>query len=70
LAKKPVTLLDRLGNGDTWNVGSYCGLLMENFSATGITKDILVGNNTATLIKQTLMFDLPMVDREFVSHSK
>ena len=64
-AVKPITLLDRLGGGDTWNAGFYYGLLTEDFNATGITKGVLVGD-AATRIKQTLMFDLPIVDKEEV----
>jgi 2-dehydro-3-deoxygluconokinase len=62
---KPITLLDRLGGGDTWNAGFYYGLLTEDFNATGITKGVLVGD-AATRIKQTLMFDLPVIDKEEV----
>ena len=60
-AVKPITLWDRLGGGDTWNAGFYYGLLSENFSTAGIAKGVLVGD-AATRIKQTLMFDLPMID--------
>ena len=61
-AVKPVTLWDRLGGGDTWNAGFYYGLLTENFTPTGIEKGILVGD-AATRLKQTLLFDLPIIDR-------
>jgi 2-dehydro-3-deoxygluconokinase len=61
-AVKPVVLLDRLGGGDTWNGGFYYGLLTEGFHATGIEKGLLVGD-AATRIKQTLMFDLPIVTK-------
>ncbi|MDF1515181.1 MAG: sugar kinase [Anaerolineae bacterium] len=61
-AVKPITLWDRLGGGDTWNAGFYYGLLSEGFDANGIEKGLLVGD-AATRIKQTLMFDLPMVDK-------
>lgn len=61
-AVKPITLLDRLGGGDTWNGGFYYGLLTEGFNARGIEKGILVGD-AATRIKQTLMFDLPIVTK-------
>ena len=59
---RPMTLLDRLGGGDTWNAGFYYGLLTEDFSETGITKGVLVGD-AATRLKQTLMFDLPIVEK-------
>jgi len=61
-AVKPITLWDRLGGGDTWNAGFYYGLLTEDFSPTGLTKGILVGD-AATRLKQTLMFDLPLIDK-------
>jgi 2-dehydro-3-deoxygluconokinase len=64
-AVKPVTLLDRLGGGDTWNAGFYYGLLTENFGPTGIPKGVLVGDAT-TRIKQTLMFDLAIIDKDEV----
>ncbi len=59
---RPITLLDRLGGGDTWNAGFYYGLLSEAFSAEGITKGVLVGD-AATRLKQTMMFDLPVIDK-------
>jgi len=62
LAVKPITLLDRLGGGDTWNAGFYYGLLTEAFGPNGLEKGVLVGD-AATRLKQTLMFDLPMVDK-------
>ncbi|HMN61272.1 MAG TPA: hypothetical protein PJ988_12950, partial [Anaerolinea sp.] len=64
-AVKPIRLWDRLGGGDTWNAGFYYGLLSENFSATGVTKGVLVGD-AMTRLKQTLMFDLPIIDKEDV----
>jgi 2-dehydro-3-deoxygluconokinase len=61
-AVKPITLLDRLGGGDTWNAGFYYGLLSEGFNKDGQEKGVLVGD-AATRLKQTLMFDLPIVDK-------
>ena len=61
-AVKPIVLMDRLGGGDTWNGGFYYGLLTEGFNATGVEKGLLVGD-AATRIKQTQMFDLPIVSR-------
>jgi 2-dehydro-3-deoxygluconokinase len=61
-AVKTVTLLDRLGGGDTWNAGFYYGLLTEGCRAEGLAKGVLVGD-AATRLQQTLMFDLPIVDR-------
>lgn len=59
---RSVTLWDRLGGGDTWNAGFYYGLLTEDFGSEGITKGVLVGD-AATRLKQTLMFDLPIVNK-------
>jgi 2-dehydro-3-deoxygluconokinase len=61
-AVKPMVLQDRLGGGDTWNGGFYYGLLTEGFNACGIEKGLLVGD-AATRMKQTLMFDLPIVTK-------
>jgi len=61
-AVKPIVLLDRLGGGDTWNGGFYYGLLTAGFGKEGIEKGLLVGD-AATRIKQTLMFDLPVVNK-------
>jgi 2-dehydro-3-deoxygluconokinase len=59
---KNVVLLDRLGGGDTWNGGFYYGLLTAGFGAQGLEKGVLVGD-AATRLKQTLMFDLPIVTK-------
>ena len=64
-AVRSITLLDRLGGGDTWNAGFYYGLLTEGFTAQGLVKGVLVGD-AATRLKQTLMFDLPIIDRSEV----
>lgn len=61
-AVKSITLLDRLGGGDTWNGGFYYGLLTAGFNVEGLQKGLLVGD-AATRIKQTLMFDLPVVTK-------
>lgn len=65
LAVKPIVLLDRLGGGDAWNGGFYYGLLTAGFNAEGIEKGILVGDAVSRL-KQTLMFDLPIVTKNEV----
>ncbi len=65
LSVKPITLWDRLGGGDTWNAGFYYGLLTAGFGVDGLRKGVLVGD-AATRIKQTLMFDLPMIDKDEV----
>ena len=64
-AVKPITLLDRLGGGDTWNAGFYYGLLTEGMDERGLAKGVLVGD-AATRLKQTLMFDLPIIDKDQV----
>jgi 2-dehydro-3-deoxygluconokinase len=64
-AVKPITLWDRLGGGDTWNAGFYYGLLTEGFGPSGFAKGVLVGD-AMTRIKQTLMFDLPIVTKDEV----
>jgi 2-dehydro-3-deoxygluconokinase len=61
-AVRPITLWDRLGGGDTWNSGFYYGLLTQDSASEGLTKGVLVGD-AATRLKQTLMFDLPIVDK-------
>jgi 2-dehydro-3-deoxygluconokinase len=61
-AIRPITLWDRLGGGDTWNAGFYYGLLTEKLASEGLEKGVLVGD-AATRIKQTLMFDLPIIDK-------
>jgi 2-dehydro-3-deoxygluconokinase len=61
-AVRPISLGDRLGGGDTWNGGFYYGLLTQGFTPAGVQKGVLVGD-AATRIKQTLMFDLPIVTR-------
>lgn len=66
-AVKPIVLLDRLGGGDTWNAGFYYGLLTAGFDATGLQKGILVGD-AFTRLKQTLMFDLPLVEKSEVQN--
>ena len=62
-AVRPIVLLDRLGGGDTWNAGFYYGLLTEADRASAIQKGVVVGD-AATRLKQTLMFDLPIVTKQ------
>jgi 2-dehydro-3-deoxygluconokinase len=64
-AVKGMTLNDRLGGGDTWNAGFYYGLLTENFAGNALAKGVLVGD-AFTRLKQTLMFDLPIVEKSEV----
>lgn len=59
---KSIVLLDRLGGGDTWNGGFYYGLLTEGIGMEGLEKGVLVGD-AATRLKQTQMFDLPIVTK-------
>ena len=65
-AIRPITLWDRLGGGDTWNAGFYYGLLTAGYGEDGLTKGVLVGD-AATRLKQTLMFDLPIIDKAEVA---
>lgn len=60
-----ISLWDRIGGGDTWNSGFYYGLLTEGETSRGIEKGVLVGDAISRL-KQTLMFDLPVVTKEEV----
>jgi 2-dehydro-3-deoxygluconokinase len=60
-AVRPITLCDRLGGGDVWTAGFYYGLLTEDFRPNSIAKGVLVGD-AATRLKQTLMFDLPILE--------
>lgn len=57
-----ITLWDRLGGGDTWNAGFYYGLLTESDPFRRLEKGVLVGD-AATALKQTLMFDLPIITK-------
>jgi 2-dehydro-3-deoxygluconokinase len=59
---RSIVLKDRLGGGDTWNGGFYYGLLTEDDQATALQKGLLVGD-AATRLKQTLMYDLPIVTK-------
>jgi 2-dehydro-3-deoxygluconokinase len=61
-AVRPIVLWDRLGGGDTWNGGFYYGLLTEGDRRAAIRKGVLVGD-AATRLKQTLMYDLPIVTK-------
>lgn len=61
-AVRSIKLRDRLGGGDTWNAGFYYGLLTEGLGREGIEKGVIVGD-AATRLKQTLMFDLPIVTK-------
>lgn len=64
-AVRKIVLCDRLGGGDTWNAGFYYGLLSEEDPARRLEKGVMVGD-AATCLKQTLMFDLPIVTRQEV----
>ena len=59
---KEIVLSDRLGGGDTWNAGFYYGLITSMSTSEGIKKGVLVGD-AFTRLQQTLMFDLPIVDK-------
>ena len=59
---REIVLKDRLGGGDTWNGGFYYGLLTAT-DESAIRKGVLVGD-AATRLKQTLMYDLPIVTKQ------
>ena len=59
---REIVLRDRLGGGDTWNGGFYYGLLTAS-DESAIRKGVLVGD-AATRLKQTLMYDLPIVTKQ------
>ncbi|MEW5958509.1 MAG: sugar kinase [Chloroflexota bacterium] len=61
-AIRSMTINDALGGGDAWVAGFYYGLLTAGFNAEGMVKGVVVGD-AATRLKQTLMFDLPIIDR-------
>ena len=61
-AVRPITLLDSLGGGDAWVAGFYYGLLTAGFTGEGLAKGVLIGD-AATRLQQTLMFDLPVIDK-------
>lgn len=62
-----IMLLDRLGGGDAWNGGFYYGLLTSGLGREGLEKGVHVGD-AATAIKQTLMFDLPILGRNEINN--
>jgi len=64
-AVRSIVLWDRLGGGDTWNAGFYYGVLTAPDAEAGLRKGVLVGD-AFTCLKQTLMFDLPIVTRDEV----
>ncbi len=59
---REIYITDRIGGGDAWNGGFYYGLLTDGLTADGLTKGIRVGD-AATRLKQTLMFDLPLITK-------
>jgi sugar/nucleoside kinase (ribokinase family) len=59
---RPILLQDRLGGGDAWDGGFFYGLLTAGLEGAGLAKGVRVGD-AATRLKQTLMFDLPILDR-------
>lgn len=61
-AVRSMAPLDPLGGGDAWLAGFYYGLLTAGSGPAGMAKGVLVGD-AATRLQQTVMFDLPIVDR-------
>lgn len=64
---RPIVLKDRLGGGDTWNAGFYYGVLTEKTPDEKIRKGVQVGD-AFTRLKQTLMFDLPIINKEEIQN--
>jgi 2-dehydro-3-deoxygluconokinase len=65
-AIRPMNVTDRLGGGDAWTAGFYYGLITEDFGHASIQKGLLVGDACVRL-KHTMMFDLPIIERNEVS---
>lgn len=61
-AIRSMMIHDVLGGGDAWVAGFYYGLFTAGFNAEGMAKGVVVGDAAARL-KQTMMFDLPIIDR-------
>lgn len=59
---REIYITDRIGGGDAWNSGFYYGLLTAGINASGLEKGITVGD-AATRLKQTIMFDLPIITK-------
>ncbi len=62
---RPFTVVDRLGGGDAWNAGFYYGLLTEADPGKALQKGVMVAD-AASRLKQTLMYDLPIISRQDV----
>jgi len=60
---RPFTVWDPLGGGDAWVAGFLYGLLTESDSSKALRKGVMVGD-AATRLKQTLMYDLPILTRQ------
>ena len=58
-------VVDRLGGGDAWASGLYTGILEEGLTMEGISKGLKLGD-AAVCFQQTLMFDLPILNRKEV----
>ncbi|NWG15818.1 MAG: sugar kinase [Chloroflexi bacterium] len=59
---REIYLADRIGGGDAWVGGFYYGLLTAGINAEGLEKGVVVGD-AATRLKQTIMFDLPLITK-------
>lgn len=59
---REIYLADRIGGGDAWLGGFYYGLLTAGINAAGLEKGVVVGD-AATRLKQTIMFDLPLITK-------
>jgi 2-dehydro-3-deoxygluconokinase len=61
-AAREIYLSDRIGGGDAWASGFYYGLLTAGIGHEGLEKGVIVGD-AATRLKQTIMFDLPLITK-------
>lgn len=61
-AARDIYLSDRIGGGDAWASGFYYGLLTAGTDTAGLEKGVVVGD-AATRLKQTVMFDLPLLTK-------
>ena len=59
---REIYITDRIGGGDAWNSGFYYGLLTSGVNPAGFEKGLIVGD-AATRLKQTIMFDLPIITK-------
>jgi 2-dehydro-3-deoxygluconokinase len=59
-------VVDRLGGGDAWASGFYTGILEDGLTPVGVQNGLRLGD-AAISLQQTLMFDLPIFNRDEVN---